>query len=388
MRRAVLVLLLLAAGVAVVWLAGSRLVSASEEDASAEVWPAGLAALTSVPQRYPRTTDSEAARALKTLDVPDALRKELGEYVRAEVGRPSIVAAAPPAAVASYLAAHAAQLDALEQVLTSQPIVWESDLVNRPARSPAAPLPDLRQIVQVERVLVARALSRPRDAAAGRSLHAVWNVGHALLQRQELVAALVGVSFARTVNAASRFLAPPAPAWRAEMLTMDYSRAAIAALQADLWSATAAIRDFSFIDDDTNAAAKPFLRGADLLLIPYRRQAAAELLRAERKTAATLYAQPNCIVAPQAFDREVRSRLGRANVFARIVYSDLGTVWRRIGRFRIELEATNKLLARDFGPRSACPDGRWLFDGTTLRFSQEFASAPQAMEMPLHFAVR
>jgi hypothetical protein len=72
----------------------------------------------------------------------------------------------------------------------------------------------------------------------------------------------------------------------------------------------------------------------------------------------------------------------------RIASADLGSAWRRIGRFRIELELTTKLLQRDFSPRSSCPDGQWIYDGETLRFSNEFASAQNVTEMPLHFRVR
>ena len=58
---------------------------------------------------------------------------------------------------------------------------------------------------------------------------------------------------------------------------------------------------------------------------------------------------------------------------------DLTSVWRRAFRYRAEREATaNALRVREGKPietASRCSDGGWTFDGTTLRFSREIATA-------------
>ena len=55
------------------------------------------------------------------------------------------------------------------------------------------------------------------------------------------------------------------------------------------------------------------------------------------------------------------------------------SVWRRAFRYRPEREATaNALRVREgksIETGSRCSDGGWTFDGTTLRFSREIATA-------------
>jgi predicted NAD/FAD-binding protein len=66
---------------------------------------------------------------------------------------------------------------------------------------------------------------------------------------------------------------------------------------------------------------------------------------------------------------------------------DLRSVWRRAFRSRAEFEATaNALRVREGKPiesRSRCSDGRWTFDGATLRFSHDIAAVPPDTAMPL-----
>jgi hypothetical protein len=72
--------------------------------------------------------------------------------------------------------------------------------------------------------------------------------------------------------------------------------------------------------------------------------------------------------------------------------TDLTTVWRRAFRYRAEREATaNALRVREGKPietASRCSDGGWTFDGTTLRFSREIATAPPDRPMPLALRVK
>ena len=67
--------------------------------------------------------------------------------------------------------------------------------------------------------------------------------------------------------------------------------------------------------------------------------------------------------------------------------TDLSSVWRRAFRYRAEREATaNALRVREgtsIDSASRCSDGGWTFDGTTLRFSREIATAPPDRPMPL-----
>ena len=72
--------------------------------------------------------------------------------------------------------------------------------------------------------------------------------------------------------------------------------------------------------------------------------------------------------------------------------TDLTFVWRRAFRYRAEREATANALRVRVGKSietgSRCTDGGWTFDGTTLRFSREIATAAPDRPMPLVLRVK
>ncbi|HEX2269346.1 MAG TPA: hypothetical protein VHH35_07425, partial [Pyrinomonadaceae bacterium] len=72
--------------------------------------------------------------------------------------------------------------------------------------------------------------------------------------------------------------------------------------------------------------------------------------------------------------------------------TDLSSVWRRAFRARAEREAAaNALrvrLGKSIETSSRCSDGVWTFDGTTLRFSREIATAAPDSPMPLVLQVK
>jgi len=80
------------------------------------------------------------------------------------------------------------------------------------------------------------------------------------------------------------------------------------------------------------------------------------------------------------------------NARANELGTDLTSVWRCAFRYRAEREATaNALRVREGKPietASRCSDGGWTFDGTTLRFSREIATAAPDRPMPLVLRVK
>ena len=80
------------------------------------------------------------------------------------------------------------------------------------------------------------------------------------------------------------------------------------------------------------------------------------------------------------------------NARANEVGTDLTSVWRRAFRYRAEREAAaNALRVREAKPietASRCSDGGWTFDGTTLRFRREIATAAPDRPMPLALRVK
>jgi len=74
------------------------------------------------------------------------------------------------------------------------------------------------------------------------------------------------------------------------------------------------------------------------------------------------------------------------------VGTDLSSVWHRAFRYRAEREATANALrvreGRSIEAKSRCSDGAWTFDGTTLRFTREIATAQPDNPMPLILRVK
>ena len=72
--------------------------------------------------------------------------------------------------------------------------------------------------------------------------------------------------------------------------------------------------------------------------------------------------------------------------------TDLSSVWRRAFRARAEREATANALrvrtGKSIETGSRCSDGGWTFEGTTLRFSREIATAAPDRPMPLVLQVK
>jgi hypothetical protein len=87
-------------------------------------------------------------------------------------------------------------------------------------------------------------------------------------------------------------------------------------------------------------------------------------------------------------------KLERCDVNTRVneLGTDLTSLWRRAFRYRAEREATaNALRVREgksIETNSRCSDGKWTFDGTTLRFSREIATAAPDSPMPLVLQVK
>jgi hypothetical protein len=366
MKRALVVLAAaMVVAYAAFWIYASRRMS----KAVSAPWPDGLGTIASVPNRFPLQSASEAAQDL--IGLTDSLGIDLaprtgressknvqpylgvapavGHYVKSEIetGAPGITD--PPANVAAFLTANALPLAAIRQLLISaDAIVWPRDIQDR-----NAPLPNLAGHVALTRVLAANALARAQraDAGAWDDLHAAWNLNRTLHGHPELIAQIVTLSGARTINAVARKMPAPEPAWRTQMDAVDNDRLLLRSMQFEKW----------------------LLRGRRGLL-PNVMMETADVIDREREIARRLAAVTRCDFDGKAF--YPRS-------------PNLAAMWQRAFRYRAEREATRNALllasGRAIEPRSRCTDGQWAFDGTEIRFSREIASREG---MPLALRVR
>jgi hypothetical protein len=156
----------------------------------------------------------------------------------------------------------------------------------------------------------------------------------------------------RMINAAAWKLPLPAPAWLGELQQHDAVPRLLEAFQVQ----AASYRD----------------SGAALFPTPWL----ANSIEHDRRIADALSRETRCDVSAPMND------LG----------TDLSSVWRRAFRYRAEREASaNALRIRSGKPietGSRCSGGAWTFDGTTLRFSHQIATAAPDRPMPLVLRVK
>jgi len=324
MKKALILLALLGAAVYVAsWFwAGDEVNAAADKP-----WPDGLGTLDAVRDRYPPQPVNGAALKLTTLAAAVGESEAVTAYVRAEIARGDLAIAEPPAI---------ADLSAIRDLLLREPVVWERDL----DRQHGGLLLNVALYRSLTRALIASALGRARrnDAAAWDDLHAAWNLNKSVEGQPPRITRLVAMSMTRAINAVAWKMPLPAPAWFDEVQERDFVRPLFETLQYEKWFA---LKHEAFL-------VRPLA-----VTIDRERNLVSELMRV---TACEFHPGP-AARPPDADDG-----------------SALDVSWQRAFRYRAEREATaNALRARGGKPiaeGSRCSDGRWSFDGTTLRFAK------------------
>ena len=212
--------------------------------------------------------------------------------------------------------------------------------------------------VSLMRALVASALGRARqhDVAAWNDLHAAWNLTKSLDPHPHPILRIVAMSMTRAINAVAWKMPLPVPAWFDEVQSRDFVRPLFETLQYEQWLKW---RHQKF-------PVKPFAVAIDR----------------ERTITGELARMTECEFRGPVETGDRTDPIGRL---------DIG--WQRAFRYRAEREATaNALRARAGLPieeGSHCSDGRWAFDGKTLRFAKPIA-LPERRDtsMPLTLRVR
>ncbi|HKY26742.1 MAG TPA: hypothetical protein VJM12_02225 [Pyrinomonadaceae bacterium] len=304
---------------------------------AARPWPGDMGALGAADRRWPPLTANDASVKLKSL--ADALPKNqaIDDFVSREITRGELIIGEPPALP---------DVSAIRDLLLREPIVWtREDGIGGDNEANA------RRTMQltVARVLVASALvkARANDPAAWDDLHAVWKLARALDGHPQMMFQTAALTMARMINAVAWKIPLPAPPWLGEFQARDHVRTLLDSFQhqtADYWESGARIFPTKWL---------------------------AASIEHDRLIAEELFKLTQC---------DVNMRMNELG-------TDLSSVWRRAFRYRAEREATaNALRVREgksIDSGSRCSDGGWTFDGTTLRFSREIATAAPDTPMPL-----
>lgn len=319
------------------WFRTPEAVAAS----GAQAWPGGMGALDAVAMRFPPLQANDASVKLTALANALPKNEVVDDFVAREITRGALTIGEPPALP---------DVSAIRDLALREPIVWE--------RHDGIDHPDTAAMRGVQltaaRALVASALKKARanDPAAWDDLHAAWKLAGALDAHPQLMAQTAALTTARMINAVAWKLPLPAPAWLGELQQRDNVRPLLEAFQ------------FS--------AASYWKDGAQMFPTKWL----ADSVEHDRRIAEELVRTTQCDV----------------NASANELGTDLTFMWRRAFRYRAEREATaNAIRAREGKPietTSACSDGGWTFDGTTLRFNREIATAAPDRPMPLVLQIR
>ena len=327
-------------------LAASIFFSFRNEDAvstsAAREWPGEMGALETVADRWPRVEANDAS--VKLTSLAETLPKNnnaLDDFVAREIRRDEITIGEPPTLP---------DVSAIRDLLLREPIDWaRHDEIGDPQAIAT-------RVIQMTmaRALVANALAKGRSnaPAAWDDLHAVWRLARSLDGHPQMMAQTAALSMARMINAVAWKMPLPAPAWLGDLQSRDDVRPLLDAFQhqtASYWRSSAWIFPTKWL---------------------------ASSIDHDRKIAEDLFSITGCDV------NTPMNQLG----------TDLTSVWRRAFRYRAEREATaNALRVREgksIETGSRCSDGGWMFDGGTLRFSREIATAPPDNPMPLVLRVK
>ena len=308
---------------------------------AARPWPGGMGTLDAVGDRLPPLHANPASAKLTALAGALSKNEIVADFVHREIARGQLMIGAPPALP---------DVSAIRELIAREPIVWE----RHPGIDHEGTMAMRGVQMTVARALIASALAKARanDPLAWEDLHAAWRLTRALDPHPQVMAQTAALSMARMINAVAWKMPLPAPAWLSELQQRDNVRPLLEAFQ---YSAASYWKD-----------------GAQMFPTKWL----AKSVEHDRQIAEELFKATECDVTTRA------NQLG----------VDLTSVWRRAFRYRAEREASaNALRAREGKPieaASRCSDGAWAFDGTSVRFSSEIATAPPDHPMPLVLQIK
>jgi hypothetical protein len=318
------------------WLRNEDAVATS----AAQPWPGGMGSLDAVADRWPFLKANDASVKLTALAKALPENALVDEFVEREIAHGQLTIGDPPTLP---------DLSAIRELLLREPIVWE-----RRVQFDDTIVAEMRGVqMRVARALVTSALARARgnDPAAWEDLHAAWKLARSLEEHPQMMAQTAVLTIARMINAVIWKMPLPAPAWLSELQKRDNVRPLLEAFQ---YQAAWYAKDGAW----------------------FPTKWLAESVDRDREIAESLFNETRCDVNTPMND------LG----------TDLSSVWRRAFRSRAEQEATANALrvrvGKSIETNSRCSDGTWSFDGTTLRFSREIATAAPDKPMPLVLQVK
>ncbi len=368
--KALALTVLLAAGAALVWFAGSTAWAARREQQALGAWSTLGVPLPETAASSPKKETNPAARALEKVALPlgidlrtqaDAAAAEpdnppsdkeltktewgrtrgpLTKWATDQAERPEANVQAPPAEVAAWLAGHAAELDTIENALVAGPAPeWAEDQ----SLLFAAPAPSMAGHMQLHMVLLGRALARAAGgdtAGAEHALLASWNLAAPERQRVDVPSRSIAWIATHLEMGVLRKLPVNAEPWRARLAGWDAREAVKRSWANEAWTTWQAARRRR---DAGVSSGAPRGSLARIVAGPGRRLEAAAFLDGWRGMTEAAVKSPVSDGDGAKLADAFRAGMGRWAAAAPPV-PGLANAWKRADRLVLEAELTNKVF--------------------------------------------
>ena len=368
--RALALTVLLAAGAALVWFAGSTVWAARREQQALGAWSALGVSLPQAAAPFPKKETNAAARALEKVALPlgidlrtraDAAAAEpenppsdkelaktewgrtrgpLTKWTTDQAERPEANVPAPPTEVAAWLAGHAPELDTIENALVAGPAPeWAEDQ----SLLFAAPTPSVAGHMQLHMVLLGRALARAAGgdtAGAERALLASWNLAAPERARIDVPSRSIAWIATHLEMGVLRKLPVNAEPWRVRIAGWDAREAVKRSWANEAWTAWQAARRRQESGVSSGAPQGPLAR---IVEGPGRRLQAAAFLDGWRAMTEAAVRSPVSDGDGANLADAFRKGMGRWAAAAPPI-PNIGAAWKRADRLVLEAELTNKVF--------------------------------------------
>ncbi len=396
-------LLAAAALIAVTYVVVSAVASRREKAALAHWAEAGRpldAFIAGLPETQPNATAKKLEETAAALGVVRGEKKEpwksiaspLNAYLDAQLEKTGPAVDAPPEAVAAFLRDAAPFIgEARAALLDGPPPVWEESS----RKLYGAPLPNLLQILNLEKVLAAdalAALSRGDRSEAMLDVEAGWRLGASLDTRPELISALIAVASLRYPAAILRRVDGAGEAWRGRLEAVVPREWMARGLEYEAACMLELGRGGLF-----EAGPGPLRRLRDRVARPFVRLSITGYLDTMLEMIKAAEAAGPCPEGLEGTMKGIIKAIPSWNALTKIAIPNTISSWQRAHRLQLDLELTGKILllkeARDANggawpdavpgiEASVCPGGRWIYARAADRVSLSYSLAPSFPHTP------
>ncbi|AFZ27714.1 hypothetical protein Cylst_5718 [Cylindrospermum stagnale PCC 7417] len=399
--------------------------------------------LKTTPTRYLHSYGYEA-KAKQFQDI----QKELGDYLDAQLGKPTDEIDIPPEKLRKYLSSNASLLEAVQNhVLNSELPQWEIEDISNLTVEDA--LPSFLVFANFQRLLTLNILEKTRlgqNKEALNSLEVSWKLNQFLVKRPEFIAQLVAIIIARQATSVMRKMSNLPTVWQSRIervakYHLPQSFLTPFVIEAFFFSNTARtipVSNFKEILDYQKRASPAFLLRLPELLTtliyglqgysdyypdipdsidlsvlnplykPYFRLAGVDSWEKMNQTVRELPKEYLCSFEPEEFAKNYKIAPASWN----LVDTSLVSQWRKVIKIAVQMELTQKILrikeiANKQGnwpqqipgieTSAICKDAKWIYqvseNGTmSISLSKEFDWLQEKPEdsnyIPLNYSAK